>query len=375
MPKNLNSTINETGVLVRLSCSYPRYSGKVDMKVFGINAEAQKAKTRLSAIRKTFFSDAMKPLTRLEGKMRKLVLRLTFPLPGDFPFRFCPASQLPALVDEYEELETSFMEEAGSFITAFESHREESAKSWRELVGSQTDLDGKVKEKLIESLVKETLSQFPPALSQYSCDLAMVEISSPDSVSVANLERDEQKEVARAFKRIKPRIDRKVHELETNLISVCRNELYQRMFDFLSNLHDRLTDEEGGRVTMRTVNSVFRTVEEIGALNFMQDDSVDELLQAVKSICLRASDSDSGPITMNTDAATKRLKDGVAEVVGILDKTLDGKGSGDTLEAEEVPNILLDLHIDVVEAAGDDEPPPEEPDKASVVEDDFFLDL
>jgi len=363
----LQNAIKETGVLVRLSCSYPRYSGKVNMEVFGINADTRKAKTRLSAIRKTFFSDAMKPITRLESQMRKHVLALTFPLPEDFPFRFCPSGKLPELVEGCERMEANFMEEAGSFITKFEQHREESKDSWRELVGNQTNLTEDIKSKLLNALVIETENQRTPSITQYSCDLSMVEISSPDSVSVSDLDRVEQKEVAQAFKRIKPRIDRKVHDLETNLISTCRNELYQRMFTFLADLNERLSNPDSGRVTMRTVNSAFRMADEISEMNFMHDDSVEGLIRAVRNICTQAAGGDEGPMHMDDDAAIARLKSGVAGVVGILSDTMDGKSSGDTLEVDEVPDILLDMADEP-----DEEEPPEEPEDDI---DDFILEL
>ena len=322
--------LSKHGVCCALHISYPRYQDRLDPALLGfdLSRDADKAVFKAPAI--SLLADALKAVKKAETGARDIFRDRTLSLHYGTGLRFCPAQGLAKLMQGLDEKEAEFKAAAAAFVANFPATVEKMKEDWKETVANQTSFSADVREKLLDQVTKKLPSQ-APALDRFGIVTAYLELKTPDTPGLMELEGAEAAVAAEAWTSMKQRAEADAKRFGTDFVSHCRRELMERLQQFFASMQALV--EVGKPINKRTVEKVKEFLHTVQTLNFTNDASVQGLTQQLKDAFGPDFTMDSRVEDADVVASVKQCLDQAVTVLGEELMTVHDSGGEDRIGA------------------------------------------
>jgi len=279
----LVESVFRDGTLINLYCSY--WKGQFGLRPIDLGLEADRIPKFFSLGRKRLYpkSESDK-FAKLESEVRSHIYNnsLVFPVNGLY---FIPTTLVPTATAFLDGKIIEFNHLRDDFIGGYDNIREEMLKQYEEAArtayenmannGNGDERPSEFKEKLLTH-VRQLYPSVSTLRAKYNLSYQLFTISAPNiELNETNVEDllDTVEERRRLTEQYQHRMDEQIREFVDDAVAQLRG----RIVEALTSLRNSFNSSKC--VTERSMNRVRRTIEQFKALNFMDDERVEEALR------------------------------------------------------------------------------------------------
>ncbi len=266
------------GICCNIFIKYPRYNKSINLSVFRILLPS-KTKRLLKSPMVNLMDRALMPLKSLEYEARSAVRKYTISLHDYFSLYFCPVRNIAVLHSNLENIKYKFNNAVDEFIEQYPANVETAKALWQAFVEKQTNLPEDIKKELFEAGVK-TLTPYPPPKQFFKFDFISAEFSSAATPSLVDVDAGKIEITQQALQKIQEETQQKFKEIAESITKTCEDELYKRIYDMLTNMHDII--ETGKPINRKTLVKFNDFVTLTENLNFVENADINQILETLR---------------------------------------------------------------------------------------------
>lgn len=303
MNNQLLDVLTRAGVLINVSVRYWRGHKKLRPEDLGLK-KSQVSNRLISLGHKRLMpKEALADLALFEGRAHALIDQNTFPFLNGLG-HFLPNARLEDVTTKLKELEREFWAAKQGFADHYSGHREAALREWRSAAGNLTNN--------VERFMAAIESSFPlphTLEKQFGFNWTLFQISLPESCGIDAVDFEDQQVVAAARRVAAAEAGRKIRQETEQFVSDCVAALREQTSVLCDEMLQSIRTSETG-VHQKTLNRLIRFIDQFKAMNFANDEVMEQQLEAVRTELL----SRTAEEYRDSRAARQRLVQGLTSL-------------------------------------------------------------
>jgi hypothetical protein len=218
----------------------------------------------------------------VESRAHALVESNTFPFLNGLA-HFVPNTKLADVTGKLKELEIEFWRAKEAFIERYGALRESAAREWQTMA-----------RKLVsdpERLVASIEAAFPPVGRMdrfFGFDIQLFQIAAPERLGLDTLALGDQEKLIQARQHAAQEAAQKIRQDAEAFVADCVATLREQTATLCQEMLESINTCETG-VHQKTLNRLVKFVEQFKSMNFVNDQEMDQQLEAVRKELLTRS--------------------------------------------------------------------------------------
>ena len=279
---DLLKVLTREGVLLSVSVRYWRGCKKLRPEDLGLNPRDLSDRLISLGHKRLLPKDATAQLALIEGRAHALVEGNTFPFLNGLA-HFVPNTKLGEVTGKLKELEGEFWAAKEAFIQKYSSLRESAAKEWQAMA-----------QKLVsdpERLVASIEAAFPTVNQMdrfFGFDIQLFQIAAPERLGLDTLALGDQEQLIKARQQAAQEAAQKIHADAEAFVADCVATLREQTAGLCQEMLESINTCETG-VHQKTLNRLVKFIEQFKQMNFVNDEQMNQQLEAVRKELLTKS--------------------------------------------------------------------------------------
>lgn len=304
MSDQLLDVLTRSGVLINVSVRYWRGCKKLKPEDLGLRPSQVSDRLFSLGHKRLLPKEALAELALVEGRAHAIVEQNTFPFLNGLG-HFLPNARLDEVMGRLKELEQDFWNAKRGFMEHYQHHRQAASAEWRRTAVRLSPSDP-------QTLVTAIETSFPVAHAlekQFGFTWTLFQISLPESYGIDAVDFEDQQVVAAARRLAAAEAGRKIRRETEEFVSDCVAALREQTATLCNEMLESIRTSETG-VHQKTLNRLIRFIDQFKAMNFANDQVMEQQLEAVRTELL----SRTAEEYRDSRVARQRLVQGLSQL-------------------------------------------------------------